>query len=246
MFVTLLAGFLISVPLPKLPEQPSLECKIHRSYIGAILDHEYTLTIDGPDKKTWQYRFEDRNVTLPAPVKTVTEGTYEIDGGVALFTVLKDKAPQARFGLNFRREDKEVFFDAFFPQKDSRMTYTRRWYEKDKDGFRLVESLTLTFAAPDPKTLGKVWDIHYQGEHVSADADGKLKKVEINHKEPYEQYQPNHYARKGTAAPPWWLTPEMLLVVREGRLVRVQRGHPTINDANGFHPSMAERPVLVK
>src|SRR5687768_5933866 len=105
------AGLLCAVPAPTLPALPSLECKIERSYIGAILDFEFSLVIDGPDKRTWKYHLINRDLTLPAPLTTTVEGAYEVEGNVALFTVFgKDKTPAARFGLNYQRHGKEVFF----------------------------------------------------------------------------------------------------------------------------------------
>jgi hypothetical protein len=236
-------ALILAVPAPKLPDGVSLECKIHRTYIGAILDFEYSLTIGGPDKKTWRYEMIDRQILLPNPVVTTTEGTYDVDGEIALFTVAAtDKTPAARFGVNFRRQDKEVFFDAFFPGKDGRMTYARQWHENRKDRWQLVESLTLSFIAPDAKSLPKTWEAHFRGEHAVIAEDGTFKKTAIDRREGYKEHSPKYYARTGDGAVPWWLSPEMLFDVRDGRVVRASFRPPTLYDANGFHPRLHVRP----
>ncbi|MFO0967719.1 MAG: hypothetical protein U0793_19325 [Gemmataceae bacterium] len=237
LFLTAFFGF---VPAPeRLPEKaPSLACKIVNSYIGNVVDFEYTLEIK--DKApVWKYTAIDRSFRgLPfKPTKLTLQGEYEVQGDLAFFTVTSGGA--GKFGLNFQRVKETIFFNRFFLQPDGRLAYVRQWFARRDGAWQPSRLVRLSFAPPDPKALKDDFGAVVTGQDVRWDDAGKQTVAPITLKLRYKRRDGLYFALEGDnplaktlpeVAP---LIAVLLLRIEDGRVISAGPGR-SINDLQGF------------
>ena len=129
---------------------PDIHCSVTGQYIGGY-DRTYSLTIDGPKEKKWEYRFA---VTPSDQQPSQMEGTYEFIDDLVVFSGHRNKnGAEIRFALNYGKIFGRVYFNAFLPVSDTRLRYHRRWFKRDNGSWSPTEELTLSLARIDEKEL---------------------------------------------------------------------------------------------
>jgi len=135
--------------------EQDIHCSVTGQYIGAY-GRNYSLTIDGPKEKKWQYRFA---VTPPLAAQQPCQmkGTYEFIDDLVVFSghwEVNDKdGPEIRFALNYGKILGRVYFNTFLPVSDTTLRYHRRWFKRENGSWSPTEELTLSLARIDEKEL---------------------------------------------------------------------------------------------
>jgi hypothetical protein len=202
--------------------EQDIHCSVTGRYIGAY-DRNYSLTIDGPKEKKWEYRFAVAPEFTSLDEQPVQmEGTYEFMDDLVVFSGHRNKGIEIRFALNYGKILGRVYFNAFLPVSDTKLQYHRRWFKKKNGSWSPAEELTLSLArinekelvekCPPPATAEEIRQTKQtaiprrhegqcskplflmEGERITWDQHGEMKR---------EKYQTNVYISKQAGVGPW-------------------------------------------
>ena len=225
----LLAGCL---HLAQAADDQDISCKEAGQYIGGI-DRHWQLTITGPKEKKWDYTFTHAPAGAVENGDIKTGGTYELSGGLAIFT-----AKDARFGLSYGFPGGKVEFNGFFPAGDQMLRYQRQWYKQRDGKWEVVEEIVLTMpgVAPD----GNRWSVSATGEHMRRDTAGKEQRTKIDEKLNYDKLEgtPQYRLHRPKGRMPYTLIPRMKGKTVEAVLT-ADEGHSPFGYMRGFSPALA-------
>jgi hypothetical protein len=231
------------LPLAEPAREPDLSCEVSGHYTGNAISPVFRLKIGPPRNPRWTYSTSDDMFgTLKAPRAVEYQGSYEIDGDLAVFTgePAGDKTRAVRFGLNFGFPGGEVTFDRFFPDARGGFSYRRKWFRPRGGGWRPAEERRLTLSLPTEEPA-ETLEVACKGQRLRWDAEGKRAEEPVDLRLRYKRSQADWYVlekpagRKGE-----WLPGELILQREKGKVVSLSWSNRYVGDLRGFHPGYAE------
>jgi hypothetical protein len=237
----LIASVGLCAPAPWVGE-PDLSVKSENSYIGNIINAKFSLKIEGPPKRTWEYKFtDDHSGTAPVTTRQAS-GTYQIAEDLAVFTGKGagfGPADEVRFAFNYGRIQNKVLFSAFFPIEEGKYRFHQRWYEKREGQWQPKEDrvVTLTAGLP-PAQEDRAWKVRVVGQRTRWDAQGKSREETFD-KELFYQKQSQSYAWHLKEPPVSWVPSYLAPVLNEKKQIEVLHSNLASNwigAFNGFIP----------